>query len=184
MRYDHRKNSPDYAKMYYRATNHSILNLIEGGMSDDDIRLQFRKVYLKPPSHSYLKWYREIFKNPASMVEHINTEFTDFLTSKLGIGQMSADRILDTIMMVGLAKLREKEDVTVGELIKAIQIRKQYSGGAPPGDMQKQIDDLLSGHDENLEEIPQLQASNEKAANASTNNNSNDSNTADSKSSE
>lgn len=127
-----KRGFPDYAKRYRDKTGKNLCDLLEK-MSDNQIREEFKNVGLNAPSLAFLEYFRDLFSDPKKMASRINSEFEEFVTSKLGMGYVNENNILNSLILIGFKKIKDDLEVDTSQLLKAIELKKKYDDGEGKG---------------------------------------------------
>jgi hypothetical protein len=122
------KRFPDHAKKFLEKTGNQLLDLINDGKSNEELRYAFWKAGLRKPSNSYLEYYRSMFKDGKVLAARISAEFKKFLSTEIGMKEVTANVILDSIILAGFLGLKNSPSVSVSEMLKALELKDKYKG--------------------------------------------------------
>ena len=125
---------------YYRATGKLLSELM--GKTNIDIRTVFRGLNLREPTDTFLNYYRSLLKNPKELVPVINEAFAETVETKLGLINAHGMAVLDAIIVAGYSKLAENKEVTVPELLRALELKLKYPSGNEVKNVKKLLDEI------------------------------------------
>lgn len=139
----------DWADLYFKKTGKTVYDLINEGKSIVEIQREFKKLGLPRVPRRCVLRYKTQMSNPSEMFKKIDYEFREFIRSKLGGVVVGTDVILSAILLVGYRKLLEKPDVSVNELIKALDLKAKLNASAlNPDEIEKKLMESLEEKDD------------------------------------
>mgnify|MGYP001284788348 CR=1 FL=1 len=134
----------DWAEDFFKKTGKTVYDLIQEGKTVYEIQMEFKKVGLRRPPRRCVLGYKEQLKDPSKMFKKLDFEFREFVRSKLGGAMVGENVILNAILTVGYNSLMKKMDVSVNELIKAIDLKlKMNNATSNPEEIEKQLEEIL-----------------------------------------
>jgi len=128
-----KKESPDYAKMFFEKTGKQLSVLIREGADDETIKFKFFKAGLRRPSKKFLENFRKDNSDKKVIGNFIADEFRKFLREELGVEDVTDTAILDSVILLGFRSLTADGggQVTVAEVLKALELKDKYRGATP-----------------------------------------------------
>ena len=141
---DKEKNPHEFAKKFLEKTGVQLIDLINQGMSNEDIKMEFFRAGLKRPGEEALNSYREMFKSGKLLAETISDNFRRFLATEVGLKEVTSVTILDSIIFAGFLALKNNPDVSVNETLKALELKDRYRNTTPEDIMEK-VKGIFSG---------------------------------------
>ena len=137
---------PDYAQRFFKKTGKQLSVLIREGADNETIKMEFFKAGLHRPSEKFLENFRKDNSDKKIVGNFISDEFRKFLREELGMDDVTDTAILDSIILLGFRSMTAGGggQVTVGEVLKALELKDKYRG-ATPESISEKVKQIFAG---------------------------------------